>query len=408
MTNLTSLQDISINDIREAQKVLSAIIKKTEMPRSISASNMCGMDVFLKFENTQRTGSFKIRGAYNKIANLTSEEKARGVVASSAGNHAQGVALSATLANVKATIVMPENASLNKVAATKAYGAQVVLHGEVYDDAFEHAKKLEREQGLIFVHPYEDPMVIAGQGTIGLEIFETVPDLDTMIIPIGGGGLISGISMCLKTLNPRIKIIGVQSDQAPGMADLFHHRAPQKLQKVVTIADGIAIKRPSQAMYDHFISKYVDEVVTVSDDELAEAIVFLLERAKTVTEGSGAAAMAALMKRNLNVGKKVGVILCGGNIDLNIVAKIIDRGQIKRGRVAKISVVVSDLPGNLHRLTGAIADEKANVLEVHHDRVKTSLYLRETQIDFVLECTGQDHVEKVKESLRRAGAQLLE
>lgn len=399
---------MTFEDILSAQKKLSEIIKPTSMEKSLSATALCGVDVFLKFENAQRTGSFKIRGAYNKISSLTQAEKSRGVVASSAGNHAQGVALSASLAGVESTIVMPKNASLNKVEATKAYGAHVILHGEIYDEAYEFARKLEAEKGLAFVHPYEDEKVIAGQGTLGLEIHSSVPDLETMIVPIGGGGLISGIAIALKHLNPKTRIIGVQSDQAPGMSDLFHQRALSYPERINSIADGIAIKKPSQKMYDSFISKYVDEIVTVTDDEIAEAIVFLLERAKTVTEGSGAAGMAALMKKPLALGKKVGVILCGGNIDLNIIARIIDRGQIKRGRVAKISVVVSDLPGNLNRLTQAIANERANVLEVHHDRVKTSLYLRETQIDFVLECAGQDHIQRVKQALRSVGAKLLE
>lgn len=399
---------VDLADIKKAAENLKSIIKPTSMEKSLSATALCGVEVFLKLENAQRTGSFKIRGAYNKILSLTPEEKSRGVVASSAGNHAQGVALSASLAGVESTVVMPRTASLSKIDATKSYGAQVVLHGEIYDDAFEHAKMLEKEKGLSFVHPYEDEKVIAGQGTIGLEIFEAHPDLETMIVPIGGGGLISGVAVALKSLNPEIRIIGVQSDQAPGMSDLFHGRAVKPLQRIQSIADGIAIKNPSKRMYDSFISKFVDEIVTVSDDEIAEAIVFLLERAKTVTEGSGAAGMAALMKKPLALGKKVGVLLCGGNIDLNLVARIIDRGQIKRGRVAKISVVVSDLPGNLNLLTQAIAQERANVLEVHHDRVRSSLYLRETQIDFVLECTGQDHIQKVKAALRSVGAKLIE
>lgn len=406
--NPLSLMNVSILDIERAAKTLEPIIKSTSMEKSLSASALCGSEVYLKFENAQRTGSFKIRGAFNKIQSLTAEEKRRGVVASSAGNHAQGVALSASLAGVESTVVMPRTASLSKIDATKSYGAQVVLQGEIYDEAFDYAKKLEKERGLSFVHPYEDEQVIAGQGTIGLEIHDAVPDLDTVIIPIGGGGLISGVSIALKTRNPQIRVVGVQSDQSPGMCDLFHGKVPSLTQRIPSIADGISIKNPSKRMYESFISKYVDEIVTVSDDEIAEAIVFLLERAKTVTEGSGAAGMAALMKKPLKLGKKVGVLLCGGNIDLNLVARIIDRGQIKRGRVAKISVVVSDLPGNLNLLTQAIAQERANVLEVHHDRVRSSLYLRETQIDFVIECTGIEHIQKVKTALGAVGAKLVD
>ncbi len=400
---------VLFEDILKAREKLKTIIKYTEVEKSHSASEKWGADIYFKYENLQRTGSFKIRGAYNKIANLSEAEKKRGVVASSAGNHAQGVALSGKLAGVKTTIVMPETASLNKISATKGYGAEVILHGEIYDDAYAHARELEKSQGLTFVHPYEDPLVIAGQGTIGIEILEKIPDLDLIAIPIGGGGLISGIATAIKHLRPQCKIIGVQSAQAPSMNQLFHKQTVTAQEKIIsTIADGIAIKNPSPAMYENFISKLVDDVVTVTDDEIAEAIVYLLERAKTVTEGSGAAAMAAMMNRKFPLAKKNCILLCGGNIDLNIIAKVIERGQIQRGRLAQISVVVDDLPGNLNRLTKAIADEKANVLEVHHDRVGQGLYLRETRIDFNLETTSREHVEKIKEALRKAGGRILE
>ncbi len=400
---------VLFEDILKAREKLKTIIKDTEVEMSHSASEKWGADIYFKYENLQRTGSFKIRGAYNKIANLSEAEKKRGVVASSAGNHAQGVALSGKLAGVKTTIVMPETASLNKISATKGYGAEVILHGEIYDDAYAHARELEKSQGLTFVHPYEDPLVIAGQGTIGIEILEKIPDLDLIAIPIGGGGLISGIATAIKHLRPQCKIIGVQSAQAPSMSQLFHKQTiTAQAKRISTIADGIAIKNPSPAMYENFISKLVDDVVTVTDDEIAEAIVYLLERAKTVTEGSGAAAMAAMMNRKFPLLKKNCILLCGGNIDLNIIAKVIERGQIQRGRLAQISVVVDDLPGNLNRLTKAIADEKANVLEVHHDRVGQGLYLRETRIDFNLETTSREHVEKIKEALRKAGGRILE
>ncbi|KYG64502.1 threonine ammonia-lyase [Bdellovibrio bacteriovorus] len=399
---------VTFADIQKARELIKDVICSTELSHSVSASKLLNAEVYFKFENTQRTGSFKFRGAYNKISNLTAEEKARGVVASSAGNHAQGVAYSATLAGVKATIVMPENASISKASATRAYGANVVLKGEIYDEAYEHAQKLEKENGFTFVHPYQDPYVIAGQGTIGIEILERLPDLDTIIVPIGGGGLISGISLAVKSINPKIRVIGVQSDRSPGMANMFRKEPPMSPQKrAATIADGIAIKNPSQVMYDNFISKYVDEVVTVSDDEIAEAIVFLMERAKTVAEGSGAAAMAAAMSRSLNLGKKCCVIISGGNIDLNIVSKIIDRGQILRGRLCELSVIVDDLPGNLSRLTQAIAAQKANILEVRHDRVSQGLSLRETRIDFVLETSSIEHVEKIKRALEDTGAKII-
>lgn len=400
---------ISFEDILKAQEILKKVIKSTDLEYSHSASDKLGADIYFKFENLQRTGSFKIRGAYNKIFNLSEAQKKNGVVASSAGNHAQGVALSARLAGVKATIVMPESAPLNKVSATRGYGAEVILKGEIYDEAFEHAKQLEKAYGYTFVHPYEDPHVIAGQGTIGIEILEKIPDLDMLVIPIGGGGLISGVATAVKHLRPDCKIIGVQSAQAPGIYNLFHDKpvvAPVK--RISTIADGIAIKHPSKTMYDSFISHLVDEIVTVTDDELAEAIVYLLERAKTVTEGSGASGMAALLNKKVEIGKKTCVLLSGGNIDLNIVSKVIERGQIQRGRLAQISVVVDDLPGSLSKLTKTMADQKANILEVHHDRVEHDLYLRETRIDFVLETTSLDHIERIKQALEAAGARIIE
>jgi threonine dehydratase len=342
----------------------------------------------------------------NKISSLTPEEKKRGVVASSAGNHAQGVAYSATRAGVKSTIVMPVNAPLVKIQATREYGANVILHGEIYDEAYEKAREIEKKEGSIFVHAYEDPAVIAGQGTIGLEVIEKLPDLDSIVVPIGGGGVISGIATAIKALHPQCRVIGVQSDQARGMERMFHHQAQDGSKRIATIADGIAIKKPSQQMYDDFISKLVDEIVTVKDDELAESIVFLLERAKTVVEGSGAAGVAAVMNRQLNLGKKCCVVLTGGNIDLNIIAKVIDKGLIRKGRLAEFSVIVDDMPGNLNRLTKVIAELGGNVLEVHHDRVSEGLSLRETKIDFVLETTSEEHIRQIREALLGAGARI--
>lgn len=400
---------VSFEQIQKAHALLKPVIKRTETDWSRSASKLLGTKVFFKFENEQLTGSFKIRGAYNKLANLTEDEKKRGVIACSAGNHAQGVAMSASLAGIKSVIVMPESAPINKVEATKAYGSQVIFKGEIFDEAKEHANELARQHNYTFVHPYEDPFVIAGQGTIGIEILESVSTLDSIVIPIGGGGLISGVAIAAKAIKPSIKIIGVQSSQAPGMAQLFHSQTPEASKKrISTIADGIAIKAPSQLMYESFIAKYVDEVVTVSDDEIAEAIAFLMERAKTVTEGSGAAAMAAAMNRKINLGSQCCILLSGGNIDLNVVAKVIERGQIKRGRLAALSVVVDDLPGSLSRLTQAIAQQRANVLEVHHDRISQGLYLRETRIDFVLETVSPEHIQKIRSALEEAGGRIVE
>lgn len=399
---------VDISDVQKAHELLKPIVKFTDLDLSLSASERYGCNVYLKFENTQRTGSFKIRGAYNKLMNLSAAEKARGVVASSAGNHAQGVALSSKLAGVRSTIVMPETAPLNKISATKHYGGNVILKGEIYDDAYEYAKELERKEGFTFVHPYQDSHVIAGQGTIGLEILNQLPDVDSVVVPIGGGGLISGIGLVIKTLKPSCKIYGVQSTQTPGMSQLFKHQSSEtKNSRITTIADGIAIKKPSPEMYSQFISKYVDDIVTVSDDEIAEAIVYLMERMKTVTEGSGAASFAGLMNHKWSLGRNTCVLLSGGNIDLNIISKVIERGQIKRGRIAKMSVVVEDMPGNLQRLTQIIATEKANILEVNHDRVTHGLSLRETRIDFFLETNSFEQIKKIEAEIEKIGGKIL-
>jgi threonine dehydratase len=398
---------VTLEDIRKARETIHPVIRETELDKSVSASKLLGTEIYFKYENQQFTGSFKLRGATNKMASLSREEKARGVVASSAGNHAQGVAYSATRAGVKSTIVMPVHAPLVKIQATRAYGAEVILHGEIYDEAYEYARELEKKNGSVFIHAYQDPAIIAGQGTIGLEVMEKLPDLESILIPIGGGGLISGIATVVKSLNPYCRVIGVQSDQAPSMERLYHRQGGiESKKRISTIADGIAIKKPSQEIYQSFISKLVDEIVTVSDEELAEAIVFLLERAKTVVEGSGAATVAAVMNRQLNLGKKCCVLLSGGNIDLNIIAKVIDKGLIRKGRLAEFSVIVDDMPGNLNRLTQVIAELGGNVLEVHHDRVSKGLSLRETKIDFVLETSSDEHIQQIREALQRAGARI--
>lgn len=399
---------VTLEDIKAAQKTIQNLIVQTPVDHSSSCTKIAGADIFLKLENYQRTGSFKMRGAANKIASLSADEKSRGVIACSAGNHAQGVALSASLSKVKSVIVMPETAPLSKIEATKNYGAEVILKGQVFDEAKEYAFQLAKEKGYVFVHPYEDEKVIAGQGTIGLEVFEQIANLDQMIIPIGGGGLISGTAIALKSLNPKIKIIGVQTANIDSMYQLYkkgnYQLPPPNLS---SIADGIVVKVPSRVMYDSFISKYVDDIVTVTEGEIAESIVFLLERAKTVAEGSGAAALASVLSHKVKLEKRNAVIVCGGNIDLNMVSQVIQRGQIQRGRLSEMSVVVADIPGSLSQLTKILADHKANILEVHHDRVKHGLNLKETKIDFVIETTSHEHIQKIREALVKWGAKLV-
>ena len=398
---------VTLQDIQDARSQIQKFINTTICDFSKSATDLLGADIYLKLENTQRTGSFKIRGATNKIISLSDAEKKRGVIACSAGNHAQGVALSSTMNGVKSVIIMPENAPIAKIQATKSYGAEVILHGSMFDEAKEYAFKLAQEKGYVFVHPFEDAKVIAGQGTIGLELIEQIKDLDTVVVPIGGGGLISGIAIALKSLNPKIRIIGVQTELVSTMVQMFKTKKYEPLtQSVSTLADGIAVKTPSQDMFDSFISKYVDDVATVTEGEIAEAIVFLLERAKTVAEGSGAVAMAAALSKKIKLGRKNALLVCGGNIDLNIVSSIITRGQIQRGRLCELSVVVADVPGSLSRLTQILADRRANILEVHHDRLRHGLSLKETRIDFVIETTSHEHIQQIIHDLKLSGAQV--
>lgn len=393
---------VKIADIQKARERLKGIVKETALDQSYSASQLLGSQVFLKMENEQLTGSFKIRGALSKISSLSSEERARGVVASSAGNHAQGVAYSAKKMGVSSKIVMPEMAPLVKIDATRGYGAEVVLHGLIYDDAYEQAKLIEAQEKRIFVHPYEDEQIIAGQGTIGLELFEKLPDLDTVVVPVGGGGLISGIAIAMKSLKPSLKIYGVQSSLSSNMEKMFHQLplSSNEVQLKSTIADGIAVKKASPVMYETFIKKWVDDLVTVTDEQIAEAIFFLIERAKAVVEGSGAASLAAAMAGKIPLGKQSCFILSGGNIDLNLIGKVIDLGLIRKGRLTEISVIVADLPGILSQMTSIIAKEKANVLQVHHDRVERGLQLRDARIDFLMETTSHDHAERIRQVLK--------
>jgi threonine dehydratase len=394
---------VHLQQIQEAQKRICDVVQITRLEKSLSASSEAGCDVYFKFENEQRTGSFKIRGALNKFRLLQAQGERRGIVASSAGNHAQGVALAAREAGLKAKIVMPLNSPMVKQVATRAYGAEVLLHGQIYDEAFAKALELARDEGLLFVPPFEDPDIIAGQGTLGLELIEAVPELDSVILPIGGGGLISGVAVALKALKPSIKIFGVVAENAPGMRDLFHHKKSETAVTSASIADGISVKVPSPVMFKSFIEPLVDEIVSIPEDQIAEAILFLLERAKTVVEGSGAVTFAALRHGRLNLGRKTCVVLSGGNIDMNLVAQILDRGLTHSGRRARIAVVVDDRPGILNRLTKVFSDHGVNILDVHHDRTAPSLRVRETLISFTVESKSEAHIAVLAKALKDSG-----
>jgi threonine dehydratase len=399
---------INIEDIRKARAVIQSVVYRTQIHESRSCSQLVDRRVFLKLENQQLTGSFKIRGALNKISSLSVQEKSRGIIACSAGNHAQGVALAASSTGVQSTIVMPKNAPIVKIQATKNYGAKVILHGDVVDEAFEHAKELEKKEGYVFVHPYNDPLVIAGQGTIGLEVIEDLPDVDTIICPIGGGGLISGIATAVKALKPSVKIFGVQSRAVNSMMRSFHEgKIVDQVGRVSTIADGVAVKKPSKEILENYLKPLVEDIIDVSEDDIAQGIVFLMERAKTVVEGAGALAFAALKPLQNRLGKNVALMLCGGNIDMNMLEKVVHRGLVKSGRLTELRVAVEDKPGVLKSLTAILADLNCNVLEVRHDRNQIGIELGGTSIDFLVETSGEEHSLALRQALQKSGFRLL-
>jgi len=390
---------ISLDDIKNAEKNLKGVIKKTELDWSRTFSKMSGNEIYLKLENLQRTGSFKIRGAYNKICSLTDEEKQNGVVAASAGNHAQGVALAAAKMGIKSTIVMPEGAPIAKINATQGYGADVILKGESYDEAHKEEERFSCENGAVIIPAFNDIDVIAGQGTIGLEILEDLPDVDIVITPVGGGGLLSGVAAALKELNPDIKVIGVEAANAACMAESMKLGCPAHLKNVDTIADGIAVKYPGELTYK-IISEYVDEIVTVEEEEIAHAISLLMERAKLIVEGAGATTLAAVLNNKIKVkGKKIAAVLSGGNIDLDIISTIIDRGMIKAGRRISFETSLYDKPGALRDLLDVISRTGANVISVVHDRLTPDISLKHAQVQVTLETKNEDHVKDILTTL---------
>lgn len=401
---------VTLQDIKDAKETIKDIVKKTDVLESAKLSSMTGANVFYKCENLQKTGSFKLRGACNKIANLTDEEKANGVIASSAGNHAQGVALGAKMTGIKATIVMPATAPLAKVTATKGYGAEVVLNGLVYDDAYAKAVELQKETGATFLHPFDDKYVIAGQGTIGLEILEQLDgNVDTIVCPIGGGGIIAGIAVAAKGINPNIKIVGVQTANIPSMQESMKNGEVTTAFKATTIADGIAVKTPGNVTFE-IIKELVDEVIVVEEDEIAQGMLFLMENQKVVAEGSGAVSTAALLSGKYVPQKDENVVcvISGGNVDVNTLYRVIGTALTKEGRRYAFNTVIQDKPGGLAELTKIISEHDANILNVNLSRSSMGGGLGRLTTEMVLETFNQEHIDKLKAAITKAGFEIIE
>lgn len=396
---------LTLDKIYHAAFVLRDVIRPTVLISAPELNHNC--QVYLKPENLQVTGSFKVRGSGYKISQLTEEEKARGVIACSAGNHAQGVALAATKYGIKSLICLPDGAPISKVEATKRYGAEVVMVEGVYDDAYNRAVQLRDEFGYTFIHPFDDENVIAGQGTIGLEILDEMDDVDAVVVPIGGGGLISGVAFALKSLRPDIKVYGVQAAGAPSMYNAIRDGKIERLGSVSTIADGIAVKEPGENTFA-LCSQYVDEIVTVSEDEISSAILALMEQQKMIAEGAGAVSVAAVMFDKLPVqGKKVVCVVSGGNIDVTILSRVISRGLLKSGRTCNLCIELMDKPGQLRDVSRIISDRGGNVISVHHERASETADINGCYLRLVLETRNYDHINEITAALVKAGFKLV-
>ncbi|EEO40834.1 threonine dehydratase [Fusobacterium vincentii 4_1_13] len=389
----------------KAKEKLSKVLLKTSLIQSPIFSKEAGNEVYIKPENLQKTGSFKIRGAYNKITNLSDEEKKKGVIASSAGNHAQGVAYGAKESGIKAVIVMPKSTPLIKVESTKQYGAEVVLHGDVYDDAFKKAKELEEKEGYIFVHPFDDEDVIHGQGTIALEILEELPETDIILVPIGGGGLISGIACAAKILKPEIKIIGVEPDGAASAYEAIKEDKVVELKEANTIADGTAVKKIGNTTFE-YIKKYVDEIITVSDYELMESFLLLVEKHKIIAENSGILSLAALKKLK-EKNKKVVSVVSGGNIDVLMISSMINKGLIRRDRIFNFSVNIPDKPGELAKVVDLIAQQGANVVKLEHNQFKNLSRFKDIELQITVETNGSEHIQNLTQAFEEKGYEIV-
>ena len=396
---------VTLDKIYHAAFVLKQVARRTDMIHAPKLSQDC--ELYLKTENLQLTGSFKLRGAYYKISQLSEEQRAAGIIACSAGNHAQGVALAASRMGIKSIVCMPDGAPISKVEATKALGAEVCLVKGAYDDAYAHACKLQEETGMTFIHPFNDDEVIAGQGTIGLEILDQLSDVDAVICPIGGGGLISGVAYAIKNLNPDVKVYGVQAENAPSMAESVRQGAPITLDTVQTFADGIAVKHPGDTTFE-IVQKYVDQVVTVSEDEIAAAILALIEKQKLIAEGAGAVSVAAAMFGKLPIqGKKVVCIVSGGNIDVNILSRVITRGLVTAGRNAMLQIALEDKPGQLLGVSQIVSECGANVVSVHHERSDANMAVTSCFLKVGMETRDFEQIAEIRRRLTEAGFKIV-
>ena len=397
---------LNLDNFYKARYVLSKIIRRTDLVHAPKINPES--DVYMKPECLQKTGSFKIRGAYYKISQLSDEEKKKGVIACSAGNHAQGVALGATSMGIKSLICLPEGAPISKVEATKKLGAEVCLVPGVYDDAYQKALQLRDEYGYTFIHPFDDENVIAGQGTVGLELLDQLPDVEAVVVPVGGGGLISGVAYAIKSLNPQVKVYGVQASGAASMVHSLHDHKQEKLAKVSTIADGIAVKEPGSLTFDA-CSRYVDDIVTVSEDEICAAILHLIESEKMVAEGAGAASVAAVMFNKVPVkGKKTICVVSGGNIDVTILSRVINRGLATSGRICTLIIELADKPGQLLKVCQVIASMGGNIVSVYHERNNDSKKVTDCVLRLSVETKNQEHVDAITKALTDNGLKIRE
>ncbi|MDE6666311.1 MAG: threonine ammonia-lyase [Ruminococcus sp.] len=396
---------LTLDKIYHARFVLKKVIRETDI---IHAPNINPeSEIYLKTENLQVTGSFKVRGAYYKMSQLSDEEKERGVIACSAGNHAQGVALAAAKNGINSIICLPDGAPISKVEATKSYGAEVCLVKGVYDDAYAEALRQRDENGYTFIHPFDDENVIAGQGTIGLELLEQLPEMDAVIVPVGGGGLISGVAYAIKSLNPDIKVYGVQAAGAPSMFNSIHDHKIECLDSVSTIADGIAVKEPGENTFK-YVSDYVDDIVTVTDDEISAAILALMEKQKLVTEGAGAVSVAAAMFNKVPIkNKKVVCLLSGGNIDVTILSRVIKRGLLMTGRTCSLNIELIDKPGQLMDVSRIIAEAGGNVISIHHERANEGSAVNGCYLRIVLETRNYNHIDEIRKALKNSGFKIV-